>query len=195
MLVLPDGMPIVWASRLLGRRLADRLTGSDLFSALWPRLAERRIPAVVLAPSDEVARRLEAEHPAARCVVPPFFAADDPAQVDAVVDAAADAVAATGARLVFVAVSVAKTHVLAGRMQARWADAPEAPGPWPVVLLVGAAPEFHLGIVERAPGWVQRWGLEWLYRLAREPRRLARRYLVDDVLFLRLVWDEWRSHP
>ena len=107
-----------------------------------------------------------------------------------------DIAAATSAgRLVFVAVSVAKTHVLAGRMQARWADAPEAPGPWPVVLLVGAAPEFHLGIVERAPGWVQRWGLEWLYRLAREPRRLARRYLVDDVLFLRLVWDEWRSHP
>jgi N-acetylglucosaminyldiphosphoundecaprenol N-acetyl-beta-D-mannosaminyltransferase len=192
MLVLPDGMPIVWASRLVKRPLAARLTGSDLFSALWPRLAVLGIPAVVLAPSDEVARRLEAEHPGARCVVPPIFDAADPAQVDAVVDAAAAAVVEVDARLVFVAVSVAKTHVLAARMHARWAGT-TGPGPWPVVLLVGAAPEFHLGIVERAPGWAQRRGLEWLYRLAREPRRLARRYLVDDVLFLRLVWDEWRS--
>jgi N-acetylglucosaminyldiphosphoundecaprenol N-acetyl-beta-D-mannosaminyltransferase len=194
MLVLPDGMPIVWASRLLKRPLASRLPGSDLFPALWPRLAELGIPAVVVAPSEEVARRLEAEHPRARCVVPPFFAADDPAQVDAVVDAAAEAVEAVGARLVFVAISVSKTHVVAARMQARWSAPAGGPGPWPVVLLVGAAPEFHLGIVERAPGWAQRWGLEWLYRLAKEPRRMARRYLVDDVLFVRLVWDEWRSN-
>jgi N-acetylglucosaminyldiphosphoundecaprenol N-acetyl-beta-D-mannosaminyltransferase len=193
MLVLPDGMPVVWASRLLKRPLATRLPGSDLFPVLWPRLAREGIPAVVVAPSDEVARLLEAEHPGARCVVPPFFAADDPAQVDAVVDAAAEAVQAIGARLVFVAISVSKTHVVAARMQARWSATVDGPGPWPVVLLVGASPEFHLGIVERAPAWAQRAGLEWLYRLAKEPRRMARRYLVDDVLFLRLVWDEWRS--
>ena len=61
-----------------------------------------------------------------------------------------------------------------------------------VLLLVGAAPEFHLGLVGRAPDWVQRWGLEWVYRLLKEPRRLARRYLVDDTRFALLVWREVR---
>ena len=63
----------------------------------------------------------------------------------------------------------------------------------PIVLLVGAAPEFYLDVRPRAPHWMRRVGLEWLHRLAADPRRMARRYLYDDVVFFALVWDELRS--
>ena len=61
------------------------------------------------------------------------------------------------------------------------------------MLLLGASPDFTLGLTRRAPEWMQRYGLEWIYRLGLEPRRLAKRYLVDDVAFLPLVWREWRA--
>jgi N-acetylglucosaminyldiphosphoundecaprenol N-acetyl-beta-D-mannosaminyltransferase len=190
-MVLPDGMPIVWASRLLRRPLRRRLTGSDLFSSLWPKLVADGIAAVVLAPNAEVARGLEAEHPGVRCVIPPVFDVDDGATIAAIVDDVTAAADEAGARYVFIALSVAKTHCLATALRWSWDGHPR---PAPVVLLIGASPEFHLGLVSRAPAWAQRTGLEWLYRLAREPRRLARRYLVDDVRFAALVWRELR-HP
>jgi N-acetylglucosaminyldiphosphoundecaprenol N-acetyl-beta-D-mannosaminyltransferase len=190
-LVIPDGMPIVWASRLAKRPLRRRLTGSDLFGHLWPALAAAGTPAVVIAPKPVVAERLEAEHPGARCIVPPIFDVDDEPTVRGILDDVTAAVDGSGARFVFVALSVAKTHALASALRRHWEGSPR---PAPLVLLVGAAPEFHLGLVSRAPGWVQRWGLEWAYRLAKEPRRLARRYLVDDPWFALLVWREVR-HP
>jgi N-acetylglucosaminyldiphosphoundecaprenol N-acetyl-beta-D-mannosaminyltransferase len=60
-------------------------------------------------------------------------------------------------------------------------------------MLVGASPDFAVGLAKRAPRWMQRLGVEWLHRLAGDPRRLAKRYLVDDVAFVRLVWREWRA--
>lgn len=186
--VLPDGMPIVWASRRLGRPLRARLAGSDLFAALWPRLVAAGVATVVVAPSDEVADRLGAEHPQLQAVVPPFFDADDDAQATAVVDSVVDTADAAGAGVVVVALSVAKTHLLAARLHERWADLP-AP---PIVMLLGAAPEMYLGMQRRAPEWMQRAGLEWLHRLAGDPRRLAKRYLVDDARFLPMVVRERR---
>lgn len=190
-LVLPDGMPIVWASKLVRRPLARRLTGSDLFATLWPALCREAVPTVVLAPSELVAQPLAKEHPTVRCVVPPVFDVDDASAVAGVVDDITAAVDDVGARFVFIAVSVAKTHVLATALRGRWSADTR---PAPIVLLIGASPEFYLGLVRRAPRWIQRWGLEWLYRLAKEPRRLARRYLIDDPHFARLVWRELR-HP
>jgi N-acetylglucosaminyldiphosphoundecaprenol N-acetyl-beta-D-mannosaminyltransferase len=189
-LVLPDGMPIVWTSRLVGRPLRRRLAGSDLFTVFWPRLGRDGVPTVVVAPSDQVVEGLRADHPVVRGVVPPFFDADDEHQVAAVVGevvAAADEVAA---RFVLVLLSMAKCHVLADRLHARWAD---RPGPVPVVMLLGASADFHVGLVRRAPQWMRRMGLEWLHRLAGDPRRMARRYLVDDPLYAVLVWREWRA--
>jgi len=187
--VLPDGMPIVWAGRLLGRPLRSRLTGSDLFTALWPELAARSIPAVVVASGTDVAEGLLAEHPGARMVVPPRFDVDDDAAVAAVVEDVVAACAQVGARFVVVGVSMPKHHLIAHHLRRRWDGA----SPAPMVLLLGASPDFHLGLTRRAPAWMQRWGLEWLHRLAGDPRRLARRYLVDDPRFLGILWRELRA--
>lgn len=186
-LVLPDGMPIVWASRWLGRPLERRLAGSDLFAALWPRIARQGVPTVVVASSDEVADGLRAEFPAARFVVPPFFDPDDDAAVDAVVDRIVEECAAVEARFLFIGVSMPKHHLLAARLRDRWSGAD-----CPHVLLVGASADFYLGLAARAPGWMQRSGLEWLHRLLSDPRRMARRYLVDDPRFIGLVLRERR---
>lgn len=188
--VLPDGMPIVWSSRLLGRPLRSRLAGSDLFSALWPRLGAAGTPTVVVASSDEVLAGLRAEHPTVRGIVPPFFATDDAAAVEAVVDDVVAACDEVSASFLFVLVSMPKHHLLAHHLRRRWAD---RPGPVPVVLLLGASGEFHLGLIARAPAWMQRFGLEWLHRLLGDPRRMARRYLVEDPRFVGLLWQEWRA--
>ena len=186
---LPDGMPIVWASRLLRRPLRSRLTGSDLFSALWPRLATERVSTVVVAADERVADGLVATHPACHPMIPPHFDRDDSAAVEGVVDDLVAAIDRSSAQVVIVGISLTKTHLLAAHLRRRWSSRPDRP---PVVLLLGAAAEFHLGLVPRAPAWMQRSGLEWLHRLAGDPRRLARRYLVDDVRFVAIVAREAR---
>jgi N-acetylglucosaminyldiphosphoundecaprenol N-acetyl-beta-D-mannosaminyltransferase len=190
-MVLPDGMPIVWASRVLRRPLRERLTGADLFAALWPRLCADAVPTVVVASSDVVAERMQAAHPAVTCIVPPMFDVTDDAAVTALVEQIDDAVRRTGARVLVIGVSMPKHHLLAHRLRERWAGGDE---PRPVVLLLGASPDFALGLTPRAPAWMRRIGLEWLHRLALDPRRMAKRYLVDDVAFVRIVVQEWRRH-
>lgn len=189
MVVLPDGMPIVWASRLLQRKLTARLAGSDLFAVLWPRLAEAAVPTVVVAPRREVADRLSVEHPRVRFVVPPVFDIDDSDVVLAVVDEIVDACSRSGARFLVIGLPMRKHHLIATRLRERWIDAYASA---PTVLLLGASSEFYVGLARRAPVWMQRAGLEWLHRLAGDPRGMARRYLVDDVRFLALVWRQWR---
>jgi N-acetylglucosaminyldiphosphoundecaprenol N-acetyl-beta-D-mannosaminyltransferase len=187
--VLPDGMPIVWASRLLGRPLKMRLAGSDLFGALWSRLAASSVPTVVVASRAEVADRLRESHAQAQTLVPVQFDVGDEPAVTSVIDWIDEAVA-RGGRVVIVGVSMPKHHLIANRLRERWADLTDD---IPIVLLMGASADLSLGLARRAPRWMQRFGLEWLFRLALEPRRLARRYLVDDMKFMRLLGREWRA--
>ena len=185
--VLPDGMPIVWASKLLGRPLSCRLTGSDLFAELWPKLARRSWPTVLVAPSEEVAACLAMEHRNMHAIVAPWFDTDDVAAASALADQI-DAVAVS-ACFVIIAVSMPKHHLLARLLHERWAHRRE---PSPIVVLLGASPEFYLGLTKRAPMWMQRAGLEWVHRLTLDPRRMAKRYLVDDIRIARLIHREWR---
>lgn len=189
-LVLPDGMPIVWASRLLGRPLAARLTGADLFATLWALLVEHDVPVVMILPDHHIAERLQADHPSLQTIIPPMFQVDDDAVVERLLDETSRLCAATDARFLVVGISMPKHHLVADRLRQRWDGAFEGT---PTVLLLGQSPEFAVGAVRRAPAWMQRCGLEWLWRLAGDPRRLARRYLIDDVAFLGLLWREWRS--
>lgn len=190
-IVLPDGMPIVWASRLLRRPLTRRMAGSDLFTALWPVLARSEIPVVAMAPSSDVRDRLVAEYPHAHVIVPGWFAMDETDAVDALLDDVISACTAVDARFFLLGLSMEKHHRIAPLLRDRWAATPEA---IPIVMLMGAALELHVGVTRRAPRWMQHAGLEWLFRITQDPRRLAKRYLVDDVQFVRSVWNQWR-HP
>jgi N-acetylglucosaminyldiphosphoundecaprenol N-acetyl-beta-D-mannosaminyltransferase len=185
--VLPDGQPVVWASRLLGRPLRGRLAGSDLVARLFPRLVEDGRTVVVVASSAEVARRVRAEAGDTHAIEAPHLSLDDTVGFDAFVDECVGMVEHVGADFVFVTLGFPKQcNVIAGILD-RVPDTGR-----PLLLAVGASFDMHYGLVRRAPGWMQRCGLEWLYRFLREPRRLFRRYFVDDPAFVRLVWREWR---
>jgi N-acetylglucosaminyldiphosphoundecaprenol N-acetyl-beta-D-mannosaminyltransferase len=181
-----DGMPLVWASRWFGRPLPERVTGSDLTVALCGEARERgwRIAMLGGAPGQEEALRMRFAqvypglHVDIRCPSMNF----DPLGAEG--EAAAQWVRDCAPRLVFVCLGMPK--------QETWAlhHAPALPGG--VVMCVGAAMDFALGMQRRAPLAVQRAGFEWLWRLASNPRRLWRRYLVDDRKFLGLLWREWR---
>jgi exopolysaccharide biosynthesis WecB/TagA/CpsF family protein len=148
------------------------------------------VPTVVGATPEEMARRLSEGNPAVRCIVAPIFDVFDHALLDGVAGDVDALVREIDAQFVFVGVSMPKHHRLANALRGRWLGDP--PALWPNVLLVGAAPEFTLGLTRRAPQWMQRTGTEWVHRLLLDPRRMARRYLVDDLRFVGLVWREWR---
>ena len=188
--VLPDGMPIVWASRLLGEKLPARLTGSDLFAELWPRWTADLTPVVVVASTDEVAAGLEHEHPRAATLVPPMFDESDKGQLTGLATAIDEVSRRVDARFVVIGLSMPKHHRLAAELERLWRGLDR---PTPTVMLLGASAEMYLGVTGRAPEWMGRAGLEWVHRLATDPRRMAKRYLVDDTAFVGIVFRAWRA--
>ncbi|MGI5286817.1 WecB/TagA/CpsF family glycosyltransferase [Nonomuraea polychroma] len=178
-LVVADGMPLVWAARLLGTPLPGRVTGADLLWALSRLAARRGWPVYVLGGGPEdVAQRavgaLTSRFPRLRvcgAYAPPFGFDASPEGRELV----RRRVVAARPKLVFVGLGFPRQDRLIADLRK------ELPGTW--FLGCGAAIAFAAGTVPRAPEWMRRAGLEWAFRLATEPGRLARRYLVDDLPF------------
>lgn len=177
-LVVADGMPLIWASRLQGQPLPERVAGSNVISSLSAGAAEEGRSLFLLggAPGTAEAARdvLVERHPDLRVVgtcCPEMGFEKDPASLDALREQVREA----APDIVFVALGSPKQENLIR-------DLHEClPGAW--WLGVGISFSFLCGDVERAPVWMQRTGLEFLHRLLQEPRRLARRYLIDGVPF------------
>jgi N-acetylglucosaminyldiphosphoundecaprenol N-acetyl-beta-D-mannosaminyltransferase len=176
---VPDGQPLVWAMNLLGHRLRSRVYGPELMDRACARAARtgqrfflyggRNQGALV-----ELTRMLRLRHPGLKIVggyAPPFRELTD-AENEAVVHE----INRSGADVVWVGIGVPKQEKWMARMRHRL-DAP-------VLIGVGAAFDFHAGIIPQAPALMQRLGLEWLYRLRQEPRRLWRRYMRYNPLFV-----------
>lgn len=186
-LVVPDGMPVVWASRLLGTPVKERVAGSDLMPKLCA-LAERdHLKVFLLGGAEGVAARAAANlarsHPQlaiAGLASPPWGFERDADRNAQVVEAVRD----SGADLVFVCLGSPKQEVWIARNLPSFDHG--------VFLGVGAAIDFCAGTLRRAPPWMQRSGLEWLYRLARDPRRLAGRYAKDLYFFVLVARQLWR---
>jgi N-acetylglucosaminyldiphosphoundecaprenol N-acetyl-beta-D-mannosaminyltransferase len=186
---LPDGQPIVAASRLLRRPLGARLAGSDLFTQLWPRLVTEQVPVVVVASSSTAAELLADDDPLAEFVVPPMFSADDPEAIDAVVEEVLAAARRIRPAILLVGIGNPKDARLIAAIHERWDP---TIGDLPLSMGLGASFLLHLGLQRRAPQWIQRLGMEWFHRFLQEPRRLFRRYFINDVAFLPIVFREWR---
>jgi N-acetylglucosaminyldiphosphoundecaprenol N-acetyl-beta-D-mannosaminyltransferase len=180
--VLPDGQPVVWASRWLGAPLTARLTGADLLPLWWAALAVQQRSTVVVAPSAQVADALHPTHSAVTTVVAPRLDASDPGSTDSLADEVAHEVIRHHASVVMTGIGFPHQQRLAQGLLYR------LPPPSPLIALLGGSFDLFTGRTRRAPAWMRRHGLEWTYRLASDPRRLAQRYLVDDVAFLPLVW-------
>jgi N-acetylglucosaminyldiphosphoundecaprenol N-acetyl-beta-D-mannosaminyltransferase len=190
-LVLADGMPVVLASRLLRRPLPERVTGADLVPALFDAASEQRPLTVYLlgagpGVAERAAANIRARWPHVAVVgtySPPFGFEKYEAETAAIlrrIDAARPDVLVVG-------LGAPKQELWVAQHRERIAAK--------VSLCVGATIDFLAGEVRRAPRWMQRGGLEWLYRLLCEPRRLFKRYAKDACVFPRLVWREWRRRP
>ncbi|MDL2357388.1 MAG: WecB/TagA/CpsF family glycosyltransferase [Pseudomonadota bacterium] len=181
-LVNADGMPVVWAARLLGKPLKERVAGIDLFEALMARAAERGWRVFLLGAREEVVQAVRAHFVARHaqlCIAGCRNGYWGGEQEEAAV---AEQVRASRADLLFVAISSPKKEQFLGRHQGAM-QVPFAMG-------VGGSFDVAVGRVRRAPRWMQRAGLEWFYRFLQEPRRMFRRYFIDDMAFIWLLIKE-----
>jgi N-acetylglucosaminyldiphosphoundecaprenol N-acetyl-beta-D-mannosaminyltransferase len=186
-LSIPDGMPVVWASRLLGTPIRERTTGVDLLPALARRAAATGHRIVVFGGSDDVAA----------------------AAVDAI-RSAAPGVSIAGLGGMAVAADGTMDEAWVGRLRAlrpdivcvalgnpkqeHWIARYGAMIGAPVAIGIGGTLDFLTGTTRRAPGWMRRGGLEWLHRAISEPRRLAGRYALDIAVFgPGLLQQRWRG--
>jgi N-acetylglucosaminyldiphosphoundecaprenol N-acetyl-beta-D-mannosaminyltransferase len=178
-LAVPDGQPLVWALRALGHPRATRVYGPDLMAKFCERAARSGIPMYLYggrtpAALELLEAKLRERFPGLRIVgsfSPPFH---EPTQEED--DATIAAIESSGAAVVWVGTGQPKQERWMLRMRPRLAA--------PLLVGVGAAFDFHAGLVSQAPSWMQRNGLEWVYRLSREPKRLWRRYARYNPLFV-----------
>jgi len=178
-LVVPDGQPLVWAMNALGHDLSSRVYGPDLMARHCERSAETGARMFLYGGRNQgalvqLALNLRRRYPGLRIVggySPPFRALSDEEA-----DGIAEEINGSGADVVWVGIGVPK--------QEKWMAAMRARLDAPVLVGVGAAFDFHAGLVPQAPDWMQSSGLEWAYRLSKEPRRLWRRYLRYNPRFV-----------
>ncbi|MDO9450121.1 MAG: WecB/TagA/CpsF family glycosyltransferase [Rugosibacter sp.] len=178
-LSIADGMPLVWMARLLGLPIRERVAGSSLFEALR-RDAERPLSVYFFgAPpgvAEQACMRLNAEAAGLRCVgfeCPGFGSVEDMSSA-----ASIDRINASGADFVVVALGARKGQAWIERNRSRISA--------PVISHLGAVVNFVAGTVRRAPPWMQKAGLEWLWRIKEEPD-LWRRYFSDGLALARLL--------
>ena len=193
-LAVPDGQPLVWALHALGHARATRVYGPDLMALYCTRAAAAGTPIYLYGGRDQSAlelleRRLHERFPGLQIAgghSPPFRTLT-PAEEDRVIAE----IDGSGAAVVWVGTGQPKQELWMARMRPRLSA--------PLLVGVGAAFDFHAGLVSQAPPWMQRNGLEWTYRLYREPRRLWRRYARYNPRFVagfaRQYLRERRSAP
>jgi N-acetylglucosaminyldiphosphoundecaprenol N-acetyl-beta-D-mannosaminyltransferase len=178
-LVVPDGMPLVWAANLLGENLPHRVYGPELMRRYSQRCATQGHRVWLYGGRDQghlvqLALRLRQRHAGIRIVggyAPPFRPLTDEEE-----DAIAEQINRAKPDVLWVGIGVPKQEKWMARMREKL-DVP-------VICAVGAAFDFHAGRISQAPSWMQDRGLEWTYRIAQEPRRLLPRYLYYNPRFM-----------
>jgi N-acetylglucosaminyldiphosphoundecaprenol N-acetyl-beta-D-mannosaminyltransferase len=186
-MAVADGMPLVWASRLAGFGLPERVTGNELM-AMCCRLSAATGAGIFLLGgrpgiAEKAARTIERRYPGARVagVYSPPFRPLSPRDDEDIVER----INRSGARILLAGLGAPR--------QDNWIRAHRHKLDVRVAFGVGCGIDLLAGLVPRAPHWMQRAGLEWLHRLRHEPARLWRRYFVDDTpMFARLVAESLR---
>ena len=173
----PDGMPLVWLARLGGKRHVTRVYGPDLMLAAIQQLPSHYghfLYGGHAGVAERLAKSLKSRFAGVKVVgtySPPMGSVEELAT-----DQLAEVINSSRPAVVWVGISTPKQDMWMAQMRTRLNA--------PVLIGVGAAFDFHSGMVRQAPGWMQRSGLEWLFRLSQEPRRLWKRYLFYNTWFV-----------
>lgn len=181
-LIGADGVPVVWASWFLGNGLPGRVNGTDLMYRLLEKANERGHRIFFFGAREEVLQkvlhRVGIDYPGVKIAGSHhgyFTAGDEPGIVSKIRAAQAD--------ILFIAFGTPQKELWVKRYLSDMGV--------PVVHGVGGSFDVLAGVIPRAPLWMQRNGLEWLFRVWQEPRRMWRRYLVTNTLFMSLLLQEW----
>lgn len=182
-MVLADGHPIVWASRLIGQRLPERVPGSELVPRLFDAsTAENPLRVFLLGAAEGVAAKaaenMKSQWPHVETVgvySPPMGFEKDAAQSEVILQR----IAAASPDVLVVGLGAPKQEI--------WVNQHRDRIPATAALCVGATIDFLAGEKKRAPVWMQRGGIEWLHRMCSEPKRLVKRYAKDAWIFPQLV--------
>ncbi|MBS1606938.1 MAG: WecB/TagA/CpsF family glycosyltransferase [Bacteroidetes bacterium] len=183
-MITPDGMPLTWGLKLLHGVTQDRVAGMDLLPDILREAQQKAIPVYFYGGTDAMLSQIEKyipQHfpglPIAGMYSPPFR----PLSMEEN-ELIAEIINSSGARIVFVILGCPKQEVWMNMMKNRIRA---------TMIGVGGALPVMLGMQKRAPVWMQRAGLEWLFRLMQEPKRLFKRYAVTNSIFLLLLCKEF----
>lgn len=180
--VLCDGVPVKWASKFLGNPIKERITGLDVLPRIFPFASQNNFTVFLLGASPGVAETLkavkEAKFPNVKIVgtfVPPFRAIFSKEENEEMIEA----INAVKPDILLVSLTAPKQDIWIAENLPKL-DTHLAIG-------IGGAFEVAAGMIQRAPLWMQKSGLEWLYRFLQEPKRMFRRYFVEAPVFIPLV--------
>lgn len=181
-LVGVDGVPVIWASRLLGMPLKERINGTDLMEKLISRAAEKKYRLYFLGATEDVikkfAQKCRERYPNL-CIAGFRNGYWDLAQEEEIAETIHDA----KPDILFIGFSSPKKEIFLKKYLKRMGV--------PFVMGVGGSFDVAAGLIERAPVWMQKNGLEWLFRFIKEPGRLWKRYLIGNMVFIFLVFGEF----
>ena len=179
-IVFTDGKPIVWMAKWLKRPIVEKISGPDLMLLLCERAAQKKYKIFVLGCAEGVAanaaKKLEEMYPGLQCVgtySPPFGFEKDPEEMQKIITMLKE----SGADQLFVGMGSPKQDIFIYENMEKYQI--------PVSYSMGAAIDFIGGSVKRAPKWMSDVGLEWFHRMMQNPKRLVKRYLVDDRKILK----------
>ena len=186
-MVLVDGKPLVWISKLHGRPLKAKISGSDLVPLLCEVAAQKKYTIFIIGGKEGVAeqakRKLEAKLPGIQIVgtyAPPFGFEKDEKELDKINQMISD----VHPDLLIACLGCPK--------QEKWIYENIAKYDAKVSVCAGATVDFLAGNVKRAPIWMREHGFEWFYRFLQEPKRMFKRYFIDDFAIIRLVFKYWK---
>ncbi|MES2501448.1 MAG: WecB/TagA/CpsF family glycosyltransferase [Pseudomonadota bacterium] len=187
-LIVTDGKPVVWAANLLGVNIPGTVPGSDLVPAIFENAQnnQKQLTVFLLGAMPGVADRakdvIHTTWPMVKVVgtLSPDFGFDKKPVVS---KAICEQINASGADLLVLGLGAPKQEL--------WITQYASEISVKVALCVGATIDFIAGEKSRAPLWMQKIGLEWLHRMLSEPRRLAKRYIIDAIVFPKLIFNEW----
>lgn len=179
-IVFTDGKPIMWMAKWLKRPIVEKVSGPDLMCLLCERASKRHYKIFLLGCAEGVAanaaRKLEKDYPGLQCVgtySPPFGFEKDYGEIEKIVKMLRE----SNADQLFVGMGSPKQDIFIYENMDKYQI--------PVSYSMGAAIDFVGGNVKRAPKWMSDMGLEWFHRMMQDPKRLAKRYLVDDCKILK----------
>jgi len=187
-LILADGTPLIWISKLYKKPIKEKVSGSDLFPKVCEMAAKKGYKMFFLGAAEGVAelaaKNLELKYSGLNVVgtySPKIGFEEDAQEICKIIKIIENCLP----DILIVALGAPKQEKFFYRHRKQLNV--------PIAIMVGASIDFEAGLVKRAPAWMSRVGLEWFYRLCKEPIRMYRRYLIDDLSIFKLIWKYRKS--